>query len=51
MQMAKQLRTPGMTVTIEREVYPDGRFARPRDPEGHPIESWEPRGGNSPAAR
>ncbi len=36
-----QLRAAGLTVS-EPESYPNGRFARLRDPEGNPIELWEP---------
>jgi glyoxylase I family protein len=25
-------------------TYPNGRFAQLEDPEGHPIELWEPKG-------
>lgn len=42
--MAKQLRDNGNTVTIDEETYPNGRFARTHDPEGNPIELWEPGG-------
>jgi glyoxylase I family protein len=42
--MAAQLRGAGITVTIDPEAYPNGRFARLHDPEGNPIELWEPRG-------
>ena len=41
--MAKQLRAAGITVKVDPENYPNGRFARLHDPEGNPIELWEPK--------
>lgn len=41
-----QLRASGIEVTIDPEVYPNGRFARLYDPEGNPVELWEPKGGD-----
>jgi glyoxylase I family protein len=35
------LRAGGIEVA-EPETYPNGRFARLKDPEGNPIELWEP---------
>jgi glyoxylase I family protein len=29
-------------VKVDPEKYPNGRFARLHDPEGNPIELWEP---------
>ena len=40
--MVGQLRAAGITVTVDQEHYPNGRFARLHDPEGNPIELWEP---------
>ncbi|MEM8697259.1 MAG: VOC family protein [Pseudomonadota bacterium] len=40
--MAAQLRGNGIDVEIDPETYPNGRFARAYDPEGNPIELWEP---------
>ena len=40
--MAAQLRQAGIAVEINEETYPNGRFARLYDPEGNPIELWEP---------
>jgi catechol 2,3-dioxygenase-like lactoylglutathione lyase family enzyme len=40
--MVVQLREAGIPVEIDAERYPSGRFARLRDPEGNPIELWEP---------
>jgi predicted enzyme related to lactoylglutathione lyase len=42
--MVAQLRAAGIEVTVDPERYPNGRFARAYDPEGNPIELWEPRG-------
>jgi len=38
-----QLRSSGIDVTVDPETYPNGRFARLHDPEGNPIELWQPR--------
>lgn len=40
--MADQLRTAGTEVEIDPEVYPNGRFASCKDPEGNPIQLWQP---------
>lgn len=40
--MVAQLRAAGLTVDVDPERYPNGRFARTHDPEGNPIELWEP---------
>jgi glyoxylase I family protein len=42
--MAAQLRATGISVEIDAQAYPNGRFARLYDPEGNPIELWEPAG-------
>jgi glyoxylase I family protein len=39
-----ELREAGMEVEVDSEAYPNGRFARLHDPEGNPIELWEPQG-------
>ena len=41
-KMAAQLQAAGIEVKIDPESYPNGRFARLHDPEGNPIELWEP---------
>jgi glyoxylase I family protein len=41
-RMAAQLRAAGIEVTIDPQQYPNGRFARLHDPEGNPIELWQP---------
>ena len=43
-KMAAQLRAAGITIEVDPKVYPNGRFARLSDPEGNPIELWEPQG-------
>jgi len=40
--MVSQLRAAGISVEVDQEKYPNGRFARLRDPEGNPIELWQP---------
>lgn len=40
--MIAQLEAAGVAVTRDPETYPNGRFARLHDPEGNPIELWEP---------
>jgi glyoxylase I family protein len=42
--MVAQLRAAAIAVTIDPEEYPNGRFARLSDPDGNPIQLWEPRG-------
>jgi glyoxylase I family protein len=42
-KMAAQLRTAGIEVKVDPQSYPGiGRFARLHDPEGNPIELWQP---------
>jgi glyoxylase I family protein len=41
--MAAQLRAAKIDVSVDPEAYPNGRFARLHDPEGNPIELWEPK--------
>lgn len=40
--MVAQLRANGITVTVDETTYPNGRFAKLKDPEGNPIELWQP---------
>jgi predicted enzyme related to lactoylglutathione lyase len=40
--MVTQLRAGGIAVEVDLHRYPNGRFARLHDPEGNPIELWEP---------
>jgi predicted enzyme related to lactoylglutathione lyase len=41
-KMVEQLKAAGITVKVDPESYPYGRFARLVDPEGNPIELWQP---------
>jgi len=41
-RMAAQLRAAKIEVKIDPQFYPNGRFARLHDPEGNPIELWQP---------
>jgi glyoxylase I family protein len=41
-KMAAQLQAAGIAVKVDPESYPYGRFARLHDPEGNPIELWQP---------
>src|SRR2546425_9802224 len=47
-KMAAQLRAAGIAVKIDPQSYPNGRFARLHDPEGNPIELWQPTGRDAP---
>lgn len=41
-KMAGQLEAAGIAVKVDPTTYPNGRFARIHDPEGNPIELWQP---------
>ena len=41
-KMAAQLRDAGIEIKIGPKSYPNGRLARLYDPEGNPIELWQP---------
>lgn len=41
--MAAQLRRAGIEVEVDPQTYPNGRFAGLKDPEGNPIQLWEPK--------
>jgi predicted enzyme related to lactoylglutathione lyase len=41
-RMVAQLIAAGIEVKVDPQQYPNGRFARLHDPEGNPIELWEP---------
>jgi glyoxylase I family protein len=43
-KMVAQLRGRGVAVQVDAQVYPNGRFARLSDPEGNPIQLWQPQG-------
>ncbi len=42
--MVEQLRGDGIDVEVDPETYPNGRFASLHDPEGNPIQLWQPAG-------
>ncbi len=42
--MVEQLRGDGIHVEVDPETYPNGRFASLHDPEGNPIQLWQPVG-------
>lgn len=42
--MVEQLQGAGITVTVDPEEYPNGRFAALHDPEGNPIQLWQAAG-------
>jgi predicted enzyme related to lactoylglutathione lyase len=41
-RMARQLEASGIEVKVDSTTYPNGRFAHLHDPEGNPIELWQP---------
>ena len=41
-KMAAQLQAAGIAVKIDPQSYPNGRFASLLDPEGNPIQLWQP---------
>ena len=42
--MVAQLQSAGIAVEVDPQEYPNGFFARLRDPEGNPIQLWQPAG-------
>jgi glyoxylase I family protein len=46
-KMTAQLRANGIAVEVDPELYPNGRFGKVLDPEGNPIQLWQP-GGKDP---
>ena len=40
--MVAQLRRAGITVDVDPQTYPNGLFASLSDPEGNPIQLWQP---------
>lgn len=40
--MVAQLEAAGIAVEVDPEPYPNGLFATVRDPEGNPVQLWEP---------
>ena len=47
-KMAAQLRDAGIGVEINPQPLPNSQFARLHDPEGNPIELWQPKGRDAP---
>jgi glyoxylase I family protein len=43
--MVAQLKAADIAVKVAAERYPNGRFAHLHDPDGNPIELWEPAAG------
>lgn len=41
-KLAAQLEAAGIAVKVDPTTYPNGRFAHTHDPEGNPIELWQP---------
>lgn len=41
-RMVAQLHAAGIDVAVDPEFYPNGRFASLSDPEGQPIQLWQP---------
>ncbi len=41
-RLVRQFAEAGIAVEVDPETYPNGRFARLADPEGNPIQLWEP---------
>jgi glyoxylase I family protein len=46
--MVAQLRAAGIAIEVDAQQYPNGRFARLHDPEGNPVELWQPAGRDAP---
>ena len=42
-KMAAQLTAAGIEVKVDPQTYPNGRFAHLHDPEGNPLELWQPK--------
>ena len=42
--MVEQLRAAGVEVVVDPETYPNGTFADLHDPEGNPVQLWQPAG-------
>jgi len=49
--MIAQLEALGVVVVRDPKVYPNGIFARFRDPEGNPVAIWQPEGDELELAR
>lgn len=46
--MVDQLEGFGVAVDVDPETYPNGRFASLLDPEGNPVQLWQPQGADLP---
>ena len=46
-KMAAQLKSAGIEVKVDPQIYPNGKFAHLHDPEGNPIELWQPMGASA----
>lgn len=44
--ISAELSASGIDINIDPQSYPNGRFAQLHDPEGNPIELWQPTEGN-----
>ncbi|MEM9168698.1 MAG: VOC family protein [Pseudomonadota bacterium] len=45
--MVAQLQAAGISVEVDPEEYPNGFFAKLEDPEGNPIQLWQPTGASA----
>ena len=45
--MVAQLREAGVVVEVDPETYPNGTFADLHDPEGNPVQLWQPAGADA----
>jgi len=43
-EMVAQLRSASIEVDVDPELYPNGRVANLSDPEGNPVQLWQPAG-------
>lgn len=41
-KIVAQLKGKGIEVKVDPKTYPNGRFAHLQDPEGNPLELWQP---------
>jgi predicted enzyme related to lactoylglutathione lyase len=46
--MFRQVRAAGISVEVDQQRYPNGRFARLCDSEGNPTKLWKPAGRYAP---
>lgn len=49
--MVAQLQSAGIAVEVDPQEYPNGFFARLSDPEGNPIQLWQPVGRDAPVPK